>query len=152
MMNALHTVIRRTHYPKDEASLRALVRRLPAQGSPYRKMMQERGLFIDHATVYYWAIKIPPALAKLFRLRKWLVRASRRMDGAYMKVLGQWEYLCQTPSRPGCGLGGERAIGRPSMPETIINDKSSDNIAASGAFNQDSGTKRRQIKYLNNNS
>ena len=34
------------------------------------EMMAERGVQVDHATVHRWALKILPALAKVFRRRK----------------------------------------------------------------------------------
>ena len=51
-------------------------------------MMQERGIFVDHATVHRWALKILPILALVFRRRKRPVGASWRMDETYIKVAG----------------------------------------------------------------
>jgi transposase-like protein len=34
------------------------------------EMMRERGVFVDHATVHRWAIKMVPVLAAVFRRRK----------------------------------------------------------------------------------
>jgi hypothetical protein len=55
--------------------------------------MQERGVFVDHATVHRWAMKILPVLAAVFRHRKRPVGASWRMDETYIKVAGEWKYL-----------------------------------------------------------
>jgi hypothetical protein len=35
-----------------------------------KEMMAERGVFVDHATLHRWAIKILPILALVFRRRK----------------------------------------------------------------------------------
>ena len=34
------------------------------------EMMAERGVFVDHATVHRWSIKMLPVLAAVFRRRK----------------------------------------------------------------------------------
>ena len=44
------------------------------------EMMTERGVFVDHATVHRWSIKILPVLAAVFRRRKRPVGTSWRMD------------------------------------------------------------------------
>jgi len=33
-------------------------------------MMAERGVLVDHTTVYRWAVKMLPVLAKVFRRRQ----------------------------------------------------------------------------------
>ena len=45
--------------------------------------MQERGVFVDHATIHRWTIKIVPILAAVFRRRKRPVGLSWRMDETY---------------------------------------------------------------------
>ena len=40
----------------------------PTQSS-IEEMMQERGIFLDRATVHRWAIKIMPILAVVFRFK-----------------------------------------------------------------------------------
>jgi transposase-like protein len=64
-------------------------------------MMQERGVFVDHATVHRWAIKMVPVLAAIFRRRKHPVGKSWRMDETYIKVAGQWKYLYRVVDRAG---------------------------------------------------
>ena len=49
-------------------------------------MMRERCVFVDHATVHSWAIKMVPVLAAVFRRRKHPVGTSWRMDETYIKV------------------------------------------------------------------
>ena len=45
--------------------------------------MQERGVFVDHATIHRWTIKTVPILAAVFRRRKRPVGLSWRMDETY---------------------------------------------------------------------
>ncbi len=97
--------------------------------------MAERGVFVDHATVHRWAIKILLVLAAVFRRRKRPVGTSWRMDESYIKVAGQWKYLYRAVDRSG---------------DTI--DKSGANTAAILSVQADSGAaiELRQSKYLNN--
>jgi transposase-like protein len=39
-------------------------------------MMAERGVFVDHATIHRWALKIMPALVRVFHDRKRSVGSS----------------------------------------------------------------------------
>ncbi|MFJ6322167.1 MULTISPECIES: IS6 family transposase [unclassified Rhizobium] len=66
-------------------------------GVSYRdleQMMGERGVPVDHSTVYRWVQKCAPEIEK--RLR-WHWRrpqsTSWRVDETYVKVRGQWPYL-----------------------------------------------------------
>jgi len=52
------------------------------------EMMRESGVFVDHATVHRWAIKMVPVLTAVFRRRKHPVGKSWRMDLTYIKVAG----------------------------------------------------------------
>ena len=66
-------------------------------GVSYRdleQMMGERGVSVDHSTIYPWVQKYAPEIEK--RLR-WQWRGPRstswRIDETYVKVRGQWAYL-----------------------------------------------------------
>ena len=56
-------------------------------------MMQERGVFVDHATAHRWAIKVLAILATVLRRRNRAVDRSCRLDKTYIKVSGQWKCL-----------------------------------------------------------
>ena len=56
------------------------------------KVMQERGVFRDHATFHRWAIRVLPVLAAVFRRREHPVGRSWRMNETYIKVSGLRRY------------------------------------------------------------
>jgi IS6 family transposase len=56
-------------------------------------MMQERGLTIDHTTVYRWVQKYAPEINKRMRLHLKMSGTSYRLDETYVKVGTQWKYL-----------------------------------------------------------
>jgi len=116
------------------------------------EMMQERGVFVDHATVHRWALKILPILALVFRRRKRPVGTSWRMDETYIKVAGQWKYLYRAVDKAGDTVDFlltakrdtaaarrflERAINLHGLPEKITIDKSGANTAAIHSVNED---------------
>lgn len=55
--------------------------------------MQERGVFVDHASMHHLALKLIPILALVFRRRKRAMGTSWRIDETYIKVVGQWKCL-----------------------------------------------------------
>lgn len=168
MIEALRKVIKRMHYPLEV--MLTCVRWYAAYPLSLRhieEMMRERGVFVDHATVHRWAIKILPLLAAVFRRRKRPVGTSWRMNETYIKVAGQWQYLYRAVDRDGdtidfllrakrdCAAARrflERAIDLHGVPEKITIDKSGANTAAIQSVKADSGAdiEMRQIKYLNN--
>jgi transposase-like protein len=168
MIEALRRVIKRMHYPLEV--MLTCVRWYVAYPLSLRhieEMMAERGVFVDHATVHRWAMKILPALAKVFRRRKRPVGKSWRMDETYIKVRGRWKYLYRAVDCDGDTVDFlltarrdeaaarrflERAIDRHGEPEKITIDKSGANTAAINSYNVDheTGIEIRQCKYLNN--
>src|SRR3979409_1121056 len=57
------------------------------------EMMMERGVKVDHCTIYRWVQKYAPEIDK--RSRPYLKRTndSYRIDETYIKVKGRWKYL-----------------------------------------------------------
>ena len=168
MIEALRKVIQRLHYPIEV--MLVCVRWYAAYPLSLRhieEMMAERGVFVDHATVHRWSIKILPVLAAVLRRRKRPVGISWRMDETYIKVAGQWKYLYRAVDRTGATIDFvlrahrdlaaarrffERAIELHGVPKTITIDKSGANTAAIEGICADSGAdiQLRQSKYLNN--
>ena len=166
--STLNKVLQRLHYPLEV--MLTCVRWYVAYPLSLRhieEMMQERGVFVDHATVHRWAIKVLPVLAAVFRRRKRPVGRSWRMDETYIKVSGQWKYLYRAVDRDGDTVDFlltakrykaaaqrflERAIDLHCVPEKINIDKSRANTAAieSVKVNACADILMRQNKYLNN--
>lgn len=55
--------------------------------------MQERGLSVDHVTVYRWVQTYAPELEKRIRPHLRSTNNSWRVDETYIKVKGKWKYL-----------------------------------------------------------
>uniref|UniRef100_A0A077NI75 Transposase n=1 Tax=Xenorhabdus bovienii str. feltiae Moldova TaxID=1398200 RepID=A0A077NI75_XENBV len=55
-------------------------------------MMAERGITVDHSTLYRWVIRTP-LLGKAFHRHKRPVGRRWRMDETDIKIKGQWRYL-----------------------------------------------------------
>ena len=164
----LHKVLQRLHYPLEV--MLTCVRWYVAYPLSLRhieEMMRERGVFVDHATVHRWTIKMLPVLAAVFRRRKHPVGKSWRMDETYIKVASQWKYLYRVVDRAGDTVDFlltakrdmaaarrflECAINLHDLPEKITIDKSGANIAAIESVKADACVDilMRQNTYLNN--
>jgi transposase, IS6 family len=57
------------------------------------EMMAERGLSVDHTTIYRWVQHFAPLLEKKCRAKLKPANDSWRVDETYIKVKGQWMYL-----------------------------------------------------------
>jgi transposase-like protein len=168
MIEALRKVIKRRHYPLEV--MLTCVRWYAAYPLSLRhieEMMQERGVFVDHATVHRWALKMLPVLAAAFRRHQRPVGKSWRMDETYLKVAGRWQYLYRAVDREGNTVdflltakrdaaAARRFLGRAialhGEPEKITIDKSGANTATIVGYNADheAAIELRQVKYLNN--
>lgn len=65
-------------------------------GISYRdleEMMSERGLFIDHTTLYRWVQHYAPELKKRLNWYKRRYSSRWHLDETYIRVKGEWKYL-----------------------------------------------------------
>ena len=65
------------------------------------EMMAERGIRVDHTSVFRWVIKYVPQLEKQFRKHKKPVGRSWRMDETYIKIKGKERYLYRAVDKEG---------------------------------------------------
>lgn len=145
-------------------------------GISYRdleEMAEERGLQLNHSTIYRWVIfYAPKILDKLKWYWKPKLGLSWRVDETYIKVKGKWVYLYRALDK--CGntidfylsstrntVAAKRFLGKAlksipthSHPATINTDKNptyNKAIAELKAVGKCSeGLEHRQVKYLNN--
>ena len=60
------------------------------------KMMEERGVEVDHSSLNRWVLKYARLLDQAFRARKRRVGGRWRMDEIYVRIRGQWKYTSLT--------------------------------------------------------
>jgi transposase-like protein len=169
-MSQIRKAFKRLHYPVDVIA--QCIRWYLAYALSLRdleEMMAERGILVDHSTLYRWIIRLTPLLSKAFRRYKRAVGARWRMDETYIKVKGQWKYLYRAVDSAGQTIDFlltakrdaaaalrffRKAIRQHGEPEVVTIDKSGANTAALAALNagksKDDAITVRQQKYLNN--
>ena len=135
------------------------------------EIMAERGLGIDHTTIYRWVQRYPPELEKRCKPHLKQTTDSWRVDETYFKVKGQWLYLYRAVDSAGNTLefllsqirdtqAAKRFLARAldashtTTPRVINVDrnpaypKAVDELKAEGQLPQ--GCQLRPVKYLNN--
>ncbi|MGE8452822.1 MAG: IS6 family transposase [Pseudomonadales bacterium] len=131
-------VLKRLHYPLEV--MLTCVRWYVAYPLSLRhleEMMAERGVSVDHSTVHRWALKLLPALNKIFRSHK--------------RPVGKILLLAQR-DKAAARRFFEKAIAQHGQPDTVTIDGSPANLAALHDINAEWETPIaiRQVKYLNN--
>jgi IS6 family transposase len=135
------------------------------------EMMRERGLSLDHTTIYRWVQAYAPELEKRIRPHLRLTNDSHRVDETYVKVKGAWKYLYRAVVSTGQTIDfmlsakrDARAAKRffrkmlkaasHSSPRVINVDKNPTYPPAVGQLKEEGTlpnlTQLRQSKYLNN--
>jgi IS6 family transposase len=135
------------------------------------EIMAERGLKVDHTTIYRWVQRYAPELEKRCKPHLKQTNGSWRVDETYIKVKGKWLYLYRAVDSAGNTLefllnqtrdtqGAKRFLARAldashtTTPRVINVDrnpaypKAVDEIKAEGQLPE--GCKLRPVKYLNN--
>ena len=144
-------------------------------GISYRdleEMMIERGVEVDHTTLYRWVQQYAPEIEK--RLR-WFYRPSLgeswRVDETYVKVKGKWKYLYRAITKSGKTLdfylsstrnvkAAKRFLGKAlrkmkeyEKPDTINTDQAPSYGCAIKELKEEGllhkGVLHRKVKYLN---
>jgi hypothetical protein len=67
-------------------------------GLSYRdaeELLAERGIEVDHVTVYRWVQRFAPEFAQAARARQHVVGDRRHVDETYLRIGGTWHYLCR---------------------------------------------------------
>ncbi len=145
-------------------------------GISYRdieEMMLERGVEVDHSTLYRWVQKYAPEMEKRLRWY-WRPRSgfSWRVDETYVKVKGKWVYLYRAVDKNGDTIdfylsptrnakAAKRFLGKAlrglkewEIPATINTDKARAYGKAIAELKKEGRCPKdlfhRQVKYLNN--
>ena len=84
------------------------------------EMMNDRGIKIDHTSIYRWVQEYSPKLVKNFNKRKRPVSKSWRMDETYIKVRGKWRYLYRAVDKQGKTVDFMHSSRR-IVPERVLN-------------------------------
>jgi transposase-like protein len=145
--------------------------RFPLSYRNLEEMMLERGLSVDHTTIYRWVQRYAPELEKRCRPHLKATNDSWKVDETYIKVKKQWVYLYRAVDSEGNTLDFFFSSTRDAHAATqfflkaltashtieprVINvDK---NAAYPKAFNElkaeghlSEHCELRQVKYLNN--
>jgi IS6 family transposase len=68
------------------------------------EMMRERGLAVDHTTVWRWVQRDAPEINKRMRPYLKMSGTSYRLDETYVKVGTEWRYLYRAVDSMGCTI------------------------------------------------
>jgi transposase-like protein len=82
-------------------------------------MMGERGVAVDHTTLYRWTQRYAPELEKRSAWYRSRLAFSWRVDETYVRVKGCWKYLCRAIDKDGATLDfylADRRQGRQALP------------------------------------
>ena len=147
--------------------------RYPISYRDLETMMTERGVAVDHSTIYRWVQRFAPGMEKRLRWQ-WhrLQSRSWRIDETYVKVRGKWAYLYRAVDRLGNTIdfylssirntkAAKRFFGKAlrgmkdwELPEVLDTDKAPTYAGAIAALKAEGkcpkDTRHQQVKYLNN--
>jgi transposase-like protein len=134
-------------------------------------MLSDRGVAVDHTTLYRWIQAYAPELDKRIRPHLQMTTGSWRVDETYVKVKGRWVYLYRAVDAHGHTIdfllnikrdaAAARRFFRKALkqahtvnPRTLTVDKNAAYPNATKAMKKAGElwrfTKLRQVKYLNN--
>ena len=134
-------------------------------------MLQDRGVHVDHTTIFRWIQAYAPEIEKRIRPHLRPSDGSWRVDETYVKVMGRWMYLYRAVDSGGQTIDFllsakrdaeaakrffRKALGQPHTadPRTITVDKNPAYPRAISEMKRDGELWRRsrlrQAKFLNN--
>ena len=145
--------------------------RYPLSYRDLEEMLLERGVHVDHTTIYRWVQRYAPELERRCRPHLKATNDSWRVDETYVKVKGVWMYLYRAVDSEGNTLEFllsptrdaqaakqffSKALSAPhtSTPRVITVDKNAAfpkalaDLKSAGAV--PNSCELRQVKYLNN--
>ena len=147
--------------------------RYPISYRDLETRMTERGVVVDHTTLYRWVQRYAPEME---RRRRWQWRrpwsGSWRIDETYIKVRGKWAYLYRAVDKFGATVdfylsatrntkAAKRFLGKAlrgwkdwELPEVLNTDRVPAYAAAIAELKAEGkcpkDIRHRQVKYLNN--
>ena len=147
--------------------------RYPISYRDLETMMTERGVSVDHSTIYRWVQRFAPEMERRLRWQwRWPRSRSWRIDETYVKVRGKWAYLYRALDKLGNTIdfylsatrntkAAKRFLGKAlrglkdwELPEVLNTDKAPTYAAAIAELKAEGkcpkDTRHRQVKYLNN--
>src|ERR1700746_3621483 len=68
------------------------------------ELLAERGLLVDHVTVWRWVQRYTPEMGQRLRSRLKPARDSWRVDETYIRIKGKWRYLYRALDSAGATL------------------------------------------------
>jgi transposase-like protein len=134
-------------------------------------MLLDRGVEVDHSTIFRWIQTYAAELEKRIRPHLQLSNGSWRVDETYVRVKGRWAYLCRAVDSRGQTIDFllsakrdtaaakrffRKALAQPHTvnPRTTTMDKNPAYPKAVTEMKQGGGlwcrSRLRQVKYLNN--
>jgi transposase, IS6 family len=135
------------------------------------RMFSDRGIQVDHTTLFRWIQAYAPELDKRIRPHLRMTNGSWRVDETYIRVKGEWVYLYRavdsagqtidfllSPKRDAAAAKRffRKALKQPHTvnPRTITVDKNAAYPVAMKTMKRDAElwrfAKLRQVKFLNN--
>ena len=135
------------------------------------RMLADRGVAVDHTTMYRWVQRFAPELEKRMRRHLRPCRGPWHIDETYLRVGGQWRYLYRAVDGTGQTIDFllsakrdkqaakrffRRALGRDNTrnPRTIVTDRLKSYPGAFREMKRDGElwrfTRHRRGRWLNN--
>jgi len=134
-------------------------------------LLAERGLHVDHVTVWRWVQRYAPEMERRLRKRLKATNDSWRVDETYVRVKGKWRFLYRAVDSEGATLDFllsatqdaeaarrflAKALGRQNHPEPRVIHTDGhgayppaiERLKAEGALNEN--CRHRVGRYLNN--